>query len=221
MTIPPASLPRPRALLFDLDGTLIDSIELIVRSFEHATETHLGAPLPREIILPTIGRSLREEYERIAPGLGAALIATHREFTDVHQHALVTIYPGVLDMLEAVRARGLPTALVTSRSRQSGIPMLERLLLDRVMSALVLEDDTARHKPFPDPLFHAAALLGLPPATCWYIGDSTHDLHAARAAGMRAVGVTWGPNARDVLAPLADALLDEPADMRLLLDAAV
>ncbi|MHB8647533.1 MAG: HAD family hydrolase [Thermomicrobiales bacterium] len=221
---PSSVLPTPRAILFDLDGTLIDSIELIVRSFQHATATHCGTPLAREEILPTIGRSLAGALERIAPGNGAALLATYRAFMLANHDELVTVYPGVLEMLAAIHARGIPSGIVTSKARHSAAPSFARFLLDREMSVVVVEDDTARHKPHPDPLLHAAAALDLPPAgalraECWYIGDSTHDMIAARAAGMTGIGAAWGPYARADLAPLADAIAETPDEVMTLLNA--
>jgi pyrophosphatase PpaX len=212
------SLPTAHCVLFDLDGTLIDSIELIVRSFQHATAVHLGAPLTREEVIPTIGRSLAGELERIAPGSGAALLATYRTFMLANHDEFVTVYPGIVDLLTALHARGLPTGIVTSKARISAAPSFARFLLDREMSVVAVEDDTKRHKPHPDPLLHAARLLDLPPAACWYIGDSTHDMIAARAAGMTAIGAAWGPNHATELAPLADAVAEAPADVLALLE---
>ena len=214
------ALPTAHCILFDLDGTLIDSIELIVRSFQHATATHCGTPLPREEIIPTIGRSLAGELERIAPGNGAALLATYRAFMFANHDEFVTVYPGILDMLAAIHARGIPTGIVTSKARTSAAPSFARFLLDREMAVVVVEDDTARHKPHPDPLLRAAAMLDLPPAAFWYIGDSTHDLVAARAAGMTGIGAAWGPYGRAILAPLADAIADVPADLLSLIEGA-
>jgi len=213
-------LPTAHCILFDLDGTLIDSIELIVRSFQHATAAHLGAPLSREEIIPTIGRSLAGELERIAPGNGAALLATYRTFMFANHDAFVTVYPGVFDLLAAIHARGIPTGIVTSKTRISAAPSFARFLLDREMAVVVVEDDTARHKPHPDPLLHAAALLDVPPTACWYIGDSTHDMAAARAAGMTGIGAAWGPNDATALASLADAVAATPADVLAMLDMA-
>lgn len=207
----------PRAILFDLDGTLIDSIELIVRSFQHTTTEHLGTPLPREAIIPTIGRSLTNELERIAPGSGAELLATYRTYMFANHDTYVTVYPGIFDLLAALRARGLPTGIITSKARISAAPSFERFLLDREMSVVVVEDDTERHKPHPDPLLHAARLLDLSPASCWYVGDSTHDMIAARAAGMTGIAALWGPYARAELEPLADALAETPTDVLALL----
>jgi pyrophosphatase PpaX len=204
-------------VLFDLDGTLIDSIELIVRSFQHTTAAHLGAPLARAEIIPTIGRSLVRELERIAPGRGAELLATYRTFNLANHDALVTVYPGVQNLLHAVRERGVVTGIVTSKARVSAAPSFARFLLDQGMDIIVTEDDTARHKPFPDPLLHAATLLDLAPEHCWYIGDSTHDMEAARAAGMPAIGAAWGPYGHTLLAPLADAVADTPADVLAIL----
>jgi pyrophosphatase PpaX len=217
----PTSNPElPRAILFDLDGTLIDSIELIVRSFQHTTRTHLGAPLTREEIIPTIGRSLTGELERIAPGNGAALLATYRAFMFANHDAFVTVYPGVFELLAALHAWGIPTGIVTSKARISAAPSFARFLLDREMAVVVAEDDTERHKPHPDPLLHAAQALDLPPAACWYIGDSTHDMIAARAAGMTGIGAAWGPNSAANLAALADAIAETPMGVLMLLDAA-
>jgi pyrophosphatase PpaX len=210
--------PRPpSAILFDLDGTLIDSIELIVRSFQHTTAEHLGAPLPREEIIPTIGRSLAAELERIAPGRGMTLLATYRTFMFANHDELVTVYPGVLELLRAVRARGIKTGIVTSKARISAAPSFARFLLHHEMDIIVTEDDTERHKPFPDPLLHAATLLDLPPINCWYVGDSTHDMEAARAAGMPAIGAAWGPYGAALLTPLADAVTEMPEDVLALL----
>jgi len=206
-----------RAVLFDLDGTLIDSIELIVRSFQHATAAFLGEPLPREYILPTIGTSLVDELERVAPGQGAELLAAYRAYLRTHHDSLVTVYPGVHDLLAGVQALGLPMGIVTSKSRISAAPSFALFGIDRPMTIVVTYEDTDRHKPHPDPLLHASRLLDLPPSACWYVGDSTHDMEAARAAGMHAIGVTWGPYSRQELEPLADILVDTPAEVLTLL----
>ena len=209
----------PVAVLFDLDGTLIDSIELIVRSFEHATATHLPAPLGREHILPTIGLSLIDTLEEIAPGKGADLLLTYRAFLQTHHDALIAGYDGVTELLDGLAARKLPLGIVTSKAMVSAAPSLRRFGLTAWMATIVTHDDTERHKPHPDPLLLAAARLNVSPASCWYVGDSPHDLRAARAAGMMAIGAAWGPFVRTDLVPLADALADTPGDVLRLFDA--
>src|SRR5947209_5889253 len=127
----PGKLAYPRAILFDLDGTLVDSIELIVRSFQHTTKEHLGTPLPRDQILPTIGLPLSVELERLAPGRGAALLATYRDYFHAHHDALATLFPGVEDLLVGLCAcRGVPgfaTGVVTSKARGSAARSLSLL----------------------------------------------------------------------------------------------
>jgi pyrophosphatase PpaX len=210
--------PPPAAILFDLDGTLIDSIELIVRSFQHATGEHLGAPLERAVILPTIGLSLIDELERIAPGKGQDLLLSYRGFLRAHHDALIAEYEGVAGMLDALHRREVPMGIVTSKALVSAEPSLRRFGLDRLMATIVTWDDTERHKPHPEPLLLAAARLGVPAPACWYVGDSTHDMAAARAAGMRAVAAAWGPYPRAELAPLADVVLEAPAELPALLE---
>jgi pyrophosphatase PpaX len=212
--------PRPAAILFDLDGTLIDSIELIVRSFQHATGEHLGAPLERAVILPTIGLSLIDELERIAPGKGQDLLLTYRGFLRAHHDALIAEYEGVAALLAGLAEREVPMGIVTAKALVTATPSLQRFRLDRLMRTIVTWDDTERHKPHPDPLLLAAERLGVLPETCWYVGDSTHDMAAARAADMRAIAAAWGPYPRAELAALAGVVLDAPGDLLALLDRA-
>lgn len=213
-------LPAPDALLFDLDGTLIDSIELIVRSFQHATHQHLGAPRERDQIIPVIGLSLVEELERIAPGKGSELLTTYRAFFLANHDDLIAEYPGVDALLQALTGRypHLRRGIVTSKSYISLAPSFLRYPhLKGTFPTIIAFEDTERHKPDPGPLFLAAERLGVSPAACWYIGDSTHDMEAARAAGMLAIGAAWGPYGRVPLLPLTDIVLDAPEDLIALL----
>jgi len=211
-------MPPCDALLLDLDGTLIDSIELIVRSFQHATATHLGREYSRAEIVPTIGRPLTDVLEEIAPGQGTALLATYREYNLAWHDEYVTIYPGVIEMLAEVQTRGVPMAIVTSKGRDATAPTFRRFGLDAGMQTVVLLEDTVRHKPHSEPLLLAAECISISPAACWYLGDSTHDMQAARAAGMAAIGAAWGPYSRAALAPLADIVVATPAEVVTLID---
>lgn len=212
--MPPCSL-----LLLDLDGTLIDSIELIVRSFQHTATLYLSRTLTREEIVPTIGRLLADVCEELAPGRGRDLLETYRAWNLAHHDEYVSVYPGVMAMLQAVGERGVPMGIVSSKARIAAQPTFDRFGLDAGMATIVLADDTPRHKPLPDPLLLAAAGVGASPAACWYLGDSTHDMAAARAAGMVAVGAAWGPYPAATIAPRAHAIAATPSDVIALLDA--
>jgi pyrophosphatase PpaX len=199
------------SVLFDLDGTLIDSVELIVRSFGHATTTHLGRVLDRTAIVRTIGLPLERTMEELAPGRGAALVATYREYMRAHHDTLVGLFPGVAELLAALRARGYRLGIVTSKGRPAAGLAFALCGLDALVDVTICAEDTARHKPLPDPLLAAAARLGTPPGRCLYVGDTPHDLQAARAAGMLAVAATWGAGTADELAAESpDLWLDTP-----------
>ena len=180
------------ALLFDLDGTLVDSVELIVRAFQHTAARHLGRALDRAAIVATIGRPLPTVLEELAPGDGERLLATYRAFILEHHAALVRAYPGAAEALVALRARGYRLGIVTAKSRAQAELAFRLCRLEPLVDVTICHEDAPRHKPAPDPLLAAAARLGLPPGACCYVGDSVFDLQAARAAGMAGVGVTWG-----------------------------
>ncbi|MGC4046553.1 MAG: HAD-IA family hydrolase [Armatimonas sp.] len=198
----------PRALLFDLDGTLTDSIGLIVHCYQATVRKFLGIELTYEDVVPVIGRSLLELYQELSPEHWESMVAFYRETYAALADEWVTIYPGISEMMAALT---LPVGVVTSKGADSAVPVLTRFGLIEGLATLVTFEDTTRHKPEPAPLLFAAERLCLSPTDCWYIGDSTHDMKAARAAGMRAIGALWGPSSREELAPLADDLLENPA----------
>lgn len=207
----------PDAILFDLDGTLVDSIDLIVHAYQTTVERHLNVALPREEIVPLIGRSLFDLFEEMAPGRSQELVASYRVYMHSVHDEMIRGFDGVDAMLDALAERGMPIGIVTSKSLASATPSLARFGLTPRMRTIVTLDDTDRHKPHPAPLLKGAERLGLDPSRLWYVGDSVHDLAAARSAGMRAVAAGWGPTSHDELRPLADDLLATPeALIRLL-----
>ncbi|HEX5503444.1 MAG TPA: HAD-IA family hydrolase [Thermomicrobiales bacterium] len=183
---------RRSALLFDLDGTLVDSVELIVRAFQHTAARRLGRPFDRAAIVATIGRPLPAVLEELAPGAGESLLAAYRAFVVEHHDALVRAYPGAVEALVALRARGYRLGIVTAKGRAQAELAFRLCRLTPLVDVAICHEDAPRHKPAPDPLLAAAARLGLPPGACCYVGDSVFDLVAARAAGMASVAVTWG-----------------------------
>lgn len=194
---------RPIAVLFDLDGTLIDSIELILGSMRHAFAkcqrpvpsddewlTGIGTPLP------SMFRNYVTEEAHVAE-----LITAYREHQLLHHDALVRCYDEVTEALSALAERGHPMAVVTSKSDALARRGLEHAGILRFFDSIVGFDSTARHKPHPEPVLTALERLGYGPFEAAFVGDSVHDIEAGNAAGVVTVAALWGPFTRAQLAP--------------------
>jgi pyrophosphatase PpaX len=197
---PPAErLACVRAVLFDLDGTLIDTIELIRVSFRYATEQVLGRALPDELTMANVGQPLRTQFEDLAPGHADELTRVYREFNSAHHDELAKAYPGTVETLEGLAGRGIPMGVVTSKGTEGALRGLDLFGLTGFFEVIVSADDVPLHKPDPYPLRFAASALGVPLEYCVYIGDSPHDMQAAVSGGAIAVAALWGAFAADVV----------------------
>lgn len=215
-------MPALTTVLFDLDGTLIDSIRLIVDSYHHTLDVHGIPPRSDQEWLDGIGTPLRVQFAEWARDETqmAALIATYREYNLFHHDSRVTVYPGVVEMVHAVRAAGCRTGLVTSKNRSGAHRGLRLAGLDGTMDVIVGADDVTHPKPHREPVDRAVSHLGADPTTTVYVGDSIHDMHAGRGAGVRTAAVLWGPFGRAALEPAApDYWLAQPGDLLPLLSA--
>lgn len=192
-----------KAVLFDLDGTLIDSIDHIVDCWQYAMRACLGREVTREDVLPSVGRTLVDAFEAIAPGRSEELLVAYRVRQVATHDTDVTLVPGTLETLEALRAAGLKVGMVTSKGIAVAGRGLDLFGLRPYFDVLVTFEDSTRHKPHPDPLFVACERLGIKPAESVYVGDARWDIEAARAAGMRSVGVTWGAGTEEEIAAAA------------------
>jgi pyrophosphatase PpaX len=211
------------AVLFDLDGTLVDTIPLIIACYEHTLSTHFPGYHPgRRAIIANLGRSLQDILSDYARAAGAAdpeasaraMVDTYRAFQREHLPRLIRPYEGVRETLSALRGRGLTLGVVTSKVEWAARETYERYGLGEFLSIEVFHDDTARHKPDPEPLLLAARKGALDPARTVYVGDSVHDMVAGKAAGMWTVGALWGPSGADELkAAGADELAGRPQDL--------
>jgi pyrophosphatase PpaX len=209
-------MPHPTTVLFDLDGTLIDSIDLIVDSYLHVVAVHALPPLTRAEIVEGIGTPLVAVFGRMTDDRAtvAQWIATYREFNLAHHDTRVRAFPGMVELVRQVRAAGRRVGVVTSKNNAGARRGLALIGLEDVMEVVVGADDVTRHKPHPEPVLRALAQLGASPADAAYIGDSHHDIESGRAAGARTIAVTWGPITRDRLALASpDVICDAPADV--------
>ena len=193
--------PRPLALLFDLDGTLVDSIELILSSFRHAFRTHLGAVPPDSEWIAGIGTPLFTQLRTFTDddALARAMLDSYRAFQLANHDRLMRAYDGVPEALAELRARGHPTALVTSKMTDLAERALDFTGLRTSMDVVIGVEKTARHKPDPEPVRAALAALRYDARDALFLGDSPHDIGAGNAAGVISVAAEWGPFSRAAL----------------------
>jgi pyrophosphatase PpaX len=207
---------RLQTMLFDLDGTLIDSIRLILDSYHHTLTRHNLPARSDEDWLRGVGTPLSVQFSewRESPEMLEAMIATYREYNLKHHDSMVTVYPGVVEAVREVKAAGIQTGLVTSKNRQGALRGLKLVGLEALMDVLVCADEVTNPKPHPEPVENAVALLGADPATTVYVGDSIHDMQSGRAAGVKTGAALWGPFGRSHLeSARPDYWLEAPGDL--------
>jgi 2-phosphoglycolate phosphatase len=210
-----------RAVVFDLDGTLVDSRADIVASCEHALRAHGLPPVEVATVVGAVGDGARRLLARVS-GLGeeaagfAPLLATYLEYYAARGYQRTVLLPGVSAALTGLEA--LPLAIATHKQRATTWPLLAHLGLQERFAVVVCGDDLPRHKPDPEPLFAIAERLGIEPWTLVMVGDGPQDVLAGRAAGARTVGIPgcFVPRARlEAAAP--DAMLEDMAALPALI----
>ncbi|HRC13016.1 MAG: HAD-IA family hydrolase [Actinomycetales bacterium] len=205
-------------LVFDLDGTLVDTIGLIVASYQHAFRTVLGHEDDEARIRAWIGQPLLRCFQEAAPEHANELFAAYTAWNEANTDAMVRSYAGVADLLGDLAAAGARVAVATSKRRPPATRALELTGLTDLVPVVVTMEDTAVHKPDPTPLLLAVARVGGEPGRAAYIGDAVVDVRAAQAAGMAGIGVLWGAGTEaDVRAAAPHALAPTVADLRALL----
>ncbi len=211
---------RITTVLFDLDGTLLDSIQLIIDSYHHSLASH-GIPARSDAEwLAGIGTPLRVQFRDWAhdPVLFEGLIETYREYNISNHDSRCRGYPGAVEMVRTIRNQGLQTGLVTSKQRVGAERGLRLLGLDGAMDVLVGADDVVNPKPHPEPLLKALDQLEADPRSAIYVGDSVHDMESGRAAGMRTAAALWGPFRQDdLIRTKPDHWLETPDNLLMLL----
>jgi pyrophosphatase PpaX len=195
-----------RTVLFDLDGTLINTTELILRCFHHSWSSVYGQVPEREALLKTFGIPLPEamrlllqsvDSRSLQPGprseLVERLLVEYRRFNRENHDSLARPFEGIAEVMSELRRRGYSIGVVSSKTHMLGSRGLELFDLDGLVDAAVFMEDTLRHKPEPEPILTALTRLNAPPALAAYVGDSRWDIMAGRAAGVGTVAALWGP----------------------------
>ncbi|MDQ3067531.1 MAG: HAD-IA family hydrolase [Actinomycetota bacterium] len=179
-------------VLFDFDGTVIDSGSIIIASMRHATKTVLGRDIPDEELGRAVGGSgLLEQMRQLDPDRVDELVACYRTHNEP-LHAELAECAGMSDALTRLKDEGRRLGVVTAKRQETVKLAFSYLPLEHFFDVVVGADDTERHKPDPEPLVHALKLLGADPDTAAYVGDSPFDIRAAKGAGMHSIAVTWG-----------------------------
>jgi 2-phosphoglycolate phosphatase len=208
----------PRAILFDLDGTLADTAPDLAAAVNLLRTERGMAPTPYDILRPTASAGARGM-------IGAAFGLTPQDagyeelrvqWFNNYQAAMAvhsTLFDGVPELLDGIADAGMAWGIVTNKPARFTDPLIPQIGLQH--AACIVSGDTTEHaKPHPAPLFEAARRLGLAPEQCWYVGDDLRDIEAGRAAGMITVACAWGYcGSIEPASWGADYLLDDPSDL--------
>ena len=179
-------------MLFDLDGTIVDSGWMILASFRHATQTILGREIPDDVLMAQVGSGhLVEQMADFDPGKADELARAYREFY-APLHTELEAFPGMLDLLQQLDGEGRRLGIVSAKRGDIVQLAFDALGFGDVMDVVVGSDEASRGKPYPDQILVALERLGADPDDPAYVGDAPFDIAAAKAAGVHAIGVTWG-----------------------------
>ena len=195
--------PRPIAVLFDLDGTLIDSIGLLLASVRHAFEGFDGRAPTEEEWVAGIGTPLRKQLEAFCDSAEQleAVTLRYRTFQRAAHDRLTTAFPGTLEVLGSLAAAGHPMGIVTSKSNEMMDRALELTGIAPYMASTIGSDSCSIHKPDPFPVRMALGELGYDAGEAVFVGDSPHDINSGNAAGVVSIAALWGPFSREQLQP--------------------
>lgn len=184
-----------RAVLYDFDGTLADTTELVMNCYRHTMSTHLGHTPPDEEWLRGFGTPLEGQLARFARSAEerVAMLKTYEDYQAEHSHRLMVPFPGALRTVEALKERGLPLAIVTSRYRESTILGMDVCGITRFFDLIIAPEDVRNPKPHAEPVLVALERLGAQASEALFVGDSPHDMASGRSAGVRTGAALWGP----------------------------
>ena len=202
-------------VLFDLDGTVIDSGAIILASMRHAAKEVLGAEVPDDELMAAVGGpGLEAQMHALAPDRVEELVSVYRAHNEPLHDGLACC-AGIDDVLVRLKDEGRRLGIVTAKRRQTVELAFDQVPIEHLFETVVGGDETERHKPDPEPLLLALERLEARADDAAYVGDAPFDVKAAKAAGLFSVAVTWGGiHARDRLeAEGPDALVDTTEEL--------
>ncbi|TMW72546.1 pyrophosphatase PpaX [Alteribacter natronophilus] len=201
-------------ILFDLDGTLINTVDLIVASFMHTMETYYPGEYEEKDVIHFIGPPLSETFEKLDPARIQEMTDTYRTFNHEKHDELVKDYEGVYETVELLHRQGYKMAIVTTKRSDTALKGLRLMGLDRFFDVVVALDHVENYKPHPEPLEKALKQLGSSADRALMVGDSHHDILGGKNTGTKTAGVAWSVKGREYMEMYEpDVLLETMPDL--------
>ncbi len=185
-------MPKIRSVLFDIDGTLLDSFEFLYGAFEHAFDMHGIARMPRNEMRSYIGPPLEQVYAAMVPGCDAAsMTEAHRQFQETHLD-LIKLFPDTVFTLDELARRNIKLAAITTRSRRTSVRSLEVNHIATYFDIVLSAEDVSEHKPAPEPLIKALEAISMRAYEAIMVGDTSADILAGKNAGTKTAAALYG-----------------------------
>ncbi|MBY0009631.1 pyrophosphatase PpaX [Paenibacillus typhae] len=187
-------------VLFDLDGTIVNTNELIINSFMHALKENNLPPLSREQIIPHMGTTLQQQISTFTGLVDTSVLEkSYRAYNNAHHDELIASFPRVNETMDELLRRGIKLGIVTTKIRPTTLRALEMFDLLKYMETIVTVNDVEHAKPHPEPVLTALRNLNADPQRTLMVGDSAVDIQSAQAAGVRVAGVSWSLKGEETL----------------------
>lgn len=205
-------------LLFDLDGTLIDTNELIIASYLHTLEKYYPGQYVREDVLPFMGPTLHESLGSIDPDRVEEMVFAYRAFNIAQHDAMVREFPCVYETIETLKKKDYKLGVVTTKRLDMALKGLRLMKLADFFDVIVAYDHVKKVKPDPEPILQALEQLGSTPSEAIMVGDNFHDILGGKNAGTLTAGVAWSIKGRDYIAKYEpDYILEQMPDLLTIL----
>lgn len=205
-------------LLFDLDGTLINTNELIITTYLHTLEKYYPGQYHREDVLPFMGPPLKEVFGKLDPERADEMIREYRAFNHANHDKLVTEFPTVFETIKTLKEKGFKLGVVTTKLHDTTLKGLNFTKLEPFFEVVVTFDDVTKAKPDPEPVYKALEQFKTLPEEAIMIGDNYHDILAGKNAGTQTAGAAWSLKGKDYLAQYKpDYMLNQMSDLLTIL----
>lgn len=203
-----------KALLFDFDGTLLDTNELILQTFMAILDEKFPGQFTKEDCVRFIGPSLKQTFDELTPFESDEMVAKYRAWNELHHDELVQEYPGVVEGLKKLHAAGIRLVIVSTKVHKNVLRGLDVLGVRDLFEFVIGSDDVEHVKPHPEPIEKALSLLGVDKDEVMMIGDNSHDIEGGKNAGVKTVGVAWSLRGAEFLKSFnPDYIIEDVSDL--------